>query len=812
MTIYTEKGFTSKRLEQIKDVDPFEWLANYPAEVIQRMQKVTPAEVEQVKNKLHGEYTDEDYVYLTQLEKKAKPKQLYFTSGYIEPNENGTVKRSNNSLIRRDLILIDYDDLTLSYDAFIQHVGCSLKDYNFIIYPTIKHIPKHTRARLVIQPDRPLLEYEYMRVLDELVEKLALPYDRASFTWSQCQGLPVITPRNQEDALHVNRGVKYPVPLNIEPPKATQFTPHTDTTTLPHEAAIQMMRQYVEVDKENLHDYTHAVSALCVLAKAVQSNEIDYTTANECAVILAMGNPEWEHNNQLKLNAEIVNKHLRTTYTFKRKFHDILFKPETMKSLYKRLGELGEAWRIENEIVNEKTGEVKQPRVPPRSVANILKKECTFWLIGEDDPELSPLAVYDLDSGTYNKGERFIYKLCLAVEATLKKEACNTVIHFLTTETEEVDVTKDKNLIVFNNGIYNRQTKQLLPFSKDYIFINKVSTNYVLNAPEPVYPDWQFSQWLKDLSDGDENKYKLLWQVIASAIDANNISELAIFLFSEKGSTGKSTFQALLTNLVGRRNTASLKIKEFEHDFKLASAYGKSLIIGDDNNPKDYNETSANFKSVITGDNVLLNPKGDKPFLHYFSALVAQSMNGIPRFNDVTDGLLRRLRVIKFNHVYKGKDKNRRIKEQYIKDPKLLEYIAFQALQVDCEEFENTEESTQIIQELELDNDKVLQFFIEVVENLHSQRVGGKFMFSFFNCWCRTELNITPKMRRNKFTKEAQRHCERFGWRYEVKNMTPGEQFKHADVELYDSMRSWQDPLFEVEQERWKRQGGFIKI
>ena len=148
-----------------------------------------------------------------------------------------------------------------------------------------------------------------------------------------------------------------------------------------------------------------------------------------------------------------------------------------------------------------------------------------------------------------------------------------------------------------------------------------------------------------------------------------------MFFLSEDGKTGKSTFQRLISNLVGSSNTSSLKIKEFESDFKLASAYGKTLVIGDDNNPKDFNETSENFKSVVTGDNVLLNPKGKEPFSTVLTPFVIQSMNGLPRFRDITDGLQRRLRIIRFNHVYKGDKNNRLIKEKYIHDKRLLEFI-----------------------------------------------------------------------------------------------------------------------------------------
>ena len=708
MTIYTEKGFTSKRLEQIKDVDPFEWLANYPAEVIQRMQKVTPAEVEQVKNKLHGEYTDEDYVYLTQLEKKAKPKQLYFTSGHIEPNENGTVKRSNNSLIRRDLILIDYDDLTLTYSAFIQHVERSLKDYNFIIYPTIKHTSKHARARLVIQPDRPLLEYEYMRVLDDLVEKLALPYDRTSFTWSQCQGLPVITPRNQEDALHVNRGVKYPVLLNIEPPKAKQLN---EITTLSHETAIQMMHQYVEADKENLYDYTHAVSALCVLAKAVQSNEIDYTTANECAVILAMGNPEWEYNNQLKLNAEIVNKHLRTTYTFKRKFHDILFKPEMMKDLKKRLKEVGAEWREEHTEVNDK-GEIKEPPLMHAlTCANILRKFAHFRLIG-NKADKSPLFVYNLDTGVYEANETLISQLIKCVEYRYNPPIWKHVKEHLRTDVTLTAPFQDETLIPVNNGIYDLASGQLLAFSPEYAITSKIVTNY---NPNVLKPSFDVDEWFKSLACGDSEIQELLWQVINEAINPNYTRKKIGFLIGD-GNNGKGTFQKLLTCLIGAQNVSTLKPMDFRGTdgakFKLENLIGKVCNIGDDISSAYVDEVS-NLMSIATGDPIPIEIKNGPTYDMALKLFCLFSGNDMPKMRNKSQGLYRRLLLVPFNADFNGEVENPLIKEKYVADKQVLEYVLYKAINLRFKKFIEPTAVKEAVSEYKKGNDYVIAYVDE---------------------------------------------------------------------------------------------------
>ena len=455
--------------------------------------------------------------------------------------------------------------------------------------------------------------------------------------------------------------------------------------------------------------------------------------------------------------------------------------PKTMKELCFRLSELGENWRMANATTDKNTGEIKKiPDVPPRQVANYLKANCTFILIGEDNPELSPLAVYDLDNGIYQKGTRFIYRLCMQVQYNLTEHQCKTIIHYLTVESNERERTTDKNLIVVNNGVYNRKKHKLMPFSSKYVFVNKIDTNYIQNAKEPWFKNWNFSKWIAELSDGNASKEKLLWQLFAVAVNSNYISEIAVFFLSEQGRTGKSTFQQLLINLVGKQNATSLKIKEFESDFKLASAYGRSLIVGDDNNPKDFNETSENFKSVITGDTVLLNPKGREPFSTVLTPFVVQSMNGLPRFKDISDGLQRRLRIILFNHSYKGNNNNRNIKEKYIYDKRLLEFILSKVIDMDFLEVEDTAESQEAIHELILENSAVLAFFDDPFQELESERLPMKFLFKVFQAWSDYE-NQPTKMKQNTFTKEVKGIAEKNGWLYSRNNLAPLSFFNKRD-------------------------------
>ena len=164
MTIYKQNKLNTERLQEIKVEEPLKWIAEYQPKVIQRLSKVSEAEIENMKRKLSKasmelKYSADDYEYLARVERQ-KVDQAYFISGYIQPNENGTLKRNNDSLVRRDLICMDYDELSITHEAFNSLLENVLKEYSFVTYPTIKSTDVHPRMRVIIKPNRPLLKYE----------------------------------------------------------------------------------------------------------------------------------------------------------------------------------------------------------------------------------------------------------------------------------------------------------------------------------------------------------------------------------------------------------------------------------------------------------------------------------------------------------------------------------------------------------------------------------------------------------------------------------------------------------------------------
>ena len=183
MAIYEARGFGSLLYPYKGNLTPFEYIAQFKP-----MKPTESMSIEDFK-KSHAPYC---------------------ISGKVKAEKNGTIKRNNENLLYRDLVFIDYDDITISPETFKDTVHSVLSDYSYILYPTIKHTAKKPRYRLVVKPDKNLTELDYKATVNHIADLIGLPYDQTSETWAQLQGLPVTQSSIEDYDRVVNLGTDFP--------------------------------------------------------------------------------------------------------------------------------------------------------------------------------------------------------------------------------------------------------------------------------------------------------------------------------------------------------------------------------------------------------------------------------------------------------------------------------------------------------------------------------------------------------------------------------------------------------------------------
>lgn len=417
---------------------------------------------------------------------------------------------------------------------------------------------------------------------------------------------------------------------------------------------------------------------------------------------------------------------------FKFNFNKVIPEKDLQKILtqrhYEELANLRANWEAK-----DKKG--KEPTIlPPKFVANILQEYIKFVLFDLD--ESTRLSMYIGADGIYTSNTTYIKRVISWLEPGLNDGKATDVIYHITNDAEIKPRTESRFLIPVNNGVFNLKTKELEPFNYDYVFTSKIATNYNPDAHNKVIDGWDVESWLKSIACNDKEISTLLWQVVNEALNGNYTRKKSIFLLGE-GNNGKGTFQDLLINLIGFRNVASLKVNEFDERFKLSLLEGKTVVIGDDVQAGVKIDDSSNFNSVVTGDSVQVEQKNKPMYNTVYRCAVIQSTNGMPSFKNKTTGTLRRLIIVPFNADFNGEQENFAIKEVYIRDKEVLEYVLYKAINLDFERFSVPGAALEQLKEFEIDNNNVYEFYVNYIRDAKINKIPKSFIHNLYRDFCK---------------------------------------------------------------------------
>lgn len=232
----------------------------------------------------------------------------YIITGEVKQNAEGRYIRSNDNVISRDFAFLDYDDIDISDADFITLVAEKLQGYEYLLYPTIRHTEEKPRYRLILPLERPVNEQEYKNTIKSIADIIGLKNDSSSATFSQLQGVPVVTQSKADDyakkIIH-NLGNDYPIQeKNIESNNSNHGS--KDDKFIDKDTAIKYFKKYLERNKSRLEqDRSEYLKPLMVIGKSITLGQIDIETAEECAELLAYGNPNYIQENIKHLHTEL---------------------------------------------------------------------------------------------------------------------------------------------------------------------------------------------------------------------------------------------------------------------------------------------------------------------------------------------------------------------------------------------------------------------------------------------------------------------------------------------------------------------------
>lgn len=313
-------------------------------------------------------------------------------------------------------------------------------------------------------------------------------------------------------------------------------------------------------------------------------------------------------------------------------------------------------------------------------------------------------------------------------------------------------------IICVKNGLINVKTLEFKSHTPDVVIRNKIDIDYYEQTENE-----EIDTIINNLAVGDKDIVQLLYEMIGYCI-YRGMPFQKVFILVGNGANGKSTLLNMVTKLLGEENVSHVDLKEIAGNrFGKAELYGKLANIADDCSSSYLEDTSV-IKRITGETYTSIEFKGQNSFSTKINAKVILSYNTIPRMNDTTDGLTRRLVIIPLNAVFKkGLPNYDPFIGEKLKKKENLEYVLYKSIHainrvLKEKEFTIPQQVKDETEEYVRENNPVANFLYEVYQNDENEigQIESTELFTAFEVWTR-ENNYRCKLRPNTFGKEMKK-------------------------------------------------------
>lgn len=393
----------------------------------------------------------------------------------------------------------------------------------------------------------------------------------------------------------------------------------------------------------------------------------------------------------------------------------------------------GTKWRVPDSLL-------------PAQIADIMARTyrvvCIVTGGAGSDPDYDMLAVYmdsGPDEGIYVTASAQLRRIMRRYNYGLTMREAEEVEAALRDLVPRVYPCSSVNLIAVNNGIFDYDTKTLLPFDPEKVFLTKsrvdynpLASNVTIHNPDDN-TDWDVESWMSDLSD-DPEIVGVLWEILGAIIRPLVHWNKSAWFYSETGNNGKGTLCELMRQLCGEGSYASIPLADFGKDFMLEPLTSASAIIVDENDVGTFIDRAANLKAVITGDVVQINRKFKVPVAYQFRGFMVQCLNEMPRIKDKSDSFFRRQLFVPFSKCFTGRER-KYIKDDYLHRDEVLQYVLYRVLNMDYYSLSVPASCEFALEEYKDFADPVREFLKEHLPIFRWDLVPMRFVYDCYCAW-----------------------------------------------------------------------------
>lgn len=398
-----------------------------------------------------------------------------------------------------------------------------------------------------------------------------------------------------------------------------------------------------------------------------------------------------------------------------------------------------DAFKPENEVIDTKSKKVSGFR--HNEFGDELIKQFKILTVNDQ--------LYIYNDGYYQQDDRIIERKMIDLYPAIKQAQRNEVLAYIRIETHKniADININPYIINLENTRLDVRNGQLLDFDSSKIEFDRIPVNYNRDTYNA-----DVDKMLNNVFVDDSEIRALFEEMLGYTLIKHNRYR-AGFMFVGGGRNGKSTILDMIKTFIGKRNYSTIGLDKLTDRFATAELEHKLANIGDDINNVPLKETGT-IKKIFTGDSIMVERKGERPFELEPYAKMIFSANEIPRSYDKTEGFYSRLMFIPFDAKFSADDEDYDPNiEDKIGTPEAMSYLLNLALNgaqrlLKHGEFTKPARVINAMEEYKTDNSTVLSWIADSELNLeHILSEPAANLYDEFSTWC-----IDSGIKRNNIT------------------------------------------------------------
>lgn len=206
------------------------------------------------------------------------------------------------------------------------------------------------------------------------------------------------------------------------------------------------------------------------------------------------------------------------------------------------------------------------------------------------------------------------------------------------------ELNKDKNLINFQNGVWNIREKRLMPHDSKYL--QTLQIPHEVGEYVPFKETRLYDFFKKTKLPVEDIKMLLKYMAYCLTLD---YGLKTFMILCGQSNTGKSVLIRFFERLVGEQNVSSLSMHELNMRFYPAQLYNKLLNSCADNSSLPLSSIE-NLKKITGGDNIMHERKNKEPFFFVPFCKLIFSFNQLPlQLEEKSNAFYKRMRILFMN-------------------------------------------------------------------------------------------------------------------------------------------------------------------